>query len=268
MEIFIVLSFFCLFVVFYYFPNRRIKKTDIGLSHYAHRGLYNHGTDIPENSMMAFRKAKHLGFGCELDIQCTKDGKVVVFHDDNLLRMTGFDGVLETLNYSEIKDLKLNQTEEKIPLLKDVLDLELKELIIEIKTTKARSKIILAVLKELKSYRGKFSLCSFDPLILLELKQHAPMIIRGLIMEYTESSKKMPLLQKWLLNYALLNGFIRPDYISMNYKDINIIYRLFRCLGGRTLVWTIKDIKIESELKGNVDGIIFENYLPNAKNNG
>lgn len=266
MEIFIILSFFCLFTLYFYFPSYRIKKTELGLHHYAHRGLYNHGTDIPENSMMAFRKAKHLGYGCELDLQCTKDGKVVVFHDDNLLRMTGFDGILESMNYSEIKDLKLNHTEERIPLFKDVLDLELKELVIEIKSTKARSKIILAVLKELKTYRGKFSICSFDPLILLELKRQAPMIYRGLIMEYTDSSNKMPFYQRWVLNYGLLNRFIRPDYISMNYKDINIIYRLFRLLGGRTLVWTINNIKIESDLKRNVEGIIFENYLPNTKN--
>lgn len=267
MEIFIILSFFCLFVLYYYFPAHRIKKTDLGLSHYAHRGLYNHGTDIPENSMMAFRKAKHLGYGCELDLQCTKDGKVVVFHDDNLLRMTDVDGILESMNYSDIKDLKLNHTEERIPLFRDVLDLELKELVIEIKSTKARSKIILAVLKELKTYRGKFSICSFDPLILLELKRQAPMIYRGLIMENTDPSNKMPFYQRWVLNYGLLNRFIRPDYISMNYQDINIIYRLFRWLGGRTLVWTVNDIKIESDLKGNVEGIIFENYLPNTKNN-
>jgi glycerophosphoryl diester phosphodiesterase len=266
MEIFIILSFFCVFIVFYYYPSKRIKKTDLGTYHYAHRGLYNHGTDIPENSMMAFRKAKHLGFGCELDVQCTKDGKVVVFHDDNLLRMTGIDGIIESMNYSDIKDLRLNNTEERIPLLSDVLDLELKELVIEIKSTKARRKVILAILKELKSYRGKFSVCSFDPMILLELKRNAPMIYRGLIMEKTSSSDKMPLYRRLVLDYALLNGIIRPDYISMNYIDINFIYRFFRFLGGRTLVWTVRDIQIEHDLKNQVEGVIFENYLPTVKN--
>jgi len=267
MEIFIILSFFCAFILFYFYPNKRIKKTDLGTYHYAHRGLYNHGTSIPENSMMAFRKSKHLGFGCELDVQCTKDGKVVVFHDDNLLRMTGIDGIIESINYSDIKELRLNNTEEKIPLFKDVLDLELKELVIEIKSTKARRKVILAVLKELKSYRGKFSICSFDPLIILELKRHAPKIHRGLIMEKTSSSNKIPLYRRLTLDYALLNGIIRPDYISMNYKDINCIYRFFRFLGGRTLVWTVRDIQIEHDLKNQVEGVIFENYLPTVKNN-
>lgn len=266
MEIFIILSFFCVIIVFYFYPNKRINKTNLGTYHYAHRGLYNHGTDIPENSLMAFRKAKHLGFGCELDIQCTKDGKVVVFHDDNLSRMTGVDGLVESMNYSDLKDLRLNKTVEAIPLLSDVLDLELKELVIEIKSTKARRKVILAVLKELRSYRGKFSICSFDPLVILELKRHAPKIYRGLIMERTSTLKKIPLYRRLVLDYALLNVFIRPDYISMNYKDINCIYRFFRFLGGRTLVWTLRDIQIEHDLKNQVDGVIFENYLPTVKN--
>ena len=70
-----------------------------------------------------------------------------------------------------------------------------------------------------------------------------------------------------MLDYALLNGFIRPDYLSMNYKDINCVFRLFRTLGGRTLIWTVKDISIEHDLHNLVDGVIFENYLPSIKNN-
>ena len=264
MEIFVILSFFCLFIIFYYYPNKRIKKTDLGTYHYAHRGLYNHGTNIPENSMMAFRKSKHLGYGCELDVQCTKDGKLVVFHDDNCLRMTGFDGVVENMTYAELSSLRLNNTDECIPLFKDVLDLELKELVIEIKSTKLHRKVVSATLKELKTYRGKYSICSFDPLILLELKRQAPMIHRGLIIE---KSSHQSFIKSLVLDYALLNGFIRPDYISMNYKDINFIYRLFRILGGRTLVWTVKDIGIEHDLQPMVDGVIFENYLAPIKNN-
>lgn len=264
MEIFIILSFFCLFILFYYYPNKRIKHTDLGKHHYAHRGLYNHGTNIPENSMMAFRKSKHLGYGCELDVQCTKDGKVVVFHDDNCYRMTGYDGIVEAMNYSDLCLLKLKNTEESIPLFKDVLDLDLKELVIEIKSTKLRRKVVSAVLKELKTYHGKYSICSFDPLILLELKRQAPMIHRGLIIE---KSNTKSFFMNLVLDYALLNGFIRPDYISMNYKDINIIFRLFRLLGGRTLVWTVKDISVEHDLQNLIDGVIFENYLPSIKNN-
>ena len=54
----------------------------------AHRGVFNN-TSIPENSMKAFQKAIDLNYSIELDIQFTKDFVLVVFHDDNLKRMTG-----------------------------------------------------------------------------------------------------------------------------------------------------------------------------------
>ena len=54
---------------------------------YAHRGLHDNATEAPENSMAAFRKAVEAGFGIELDVQITKDGRLVVFHDDTLTRM-------------------------------------------------------------------------------------------------------------------------------------------------------------------------------------
>ena len=48
----------------------------------AHRGLYNR-LDTPENSMKAFENAILKGYAIELDINMTKDGHLVVFHDSN-----------------------------------------------------------------------------------------------------------------------------------------------------------------------------------------
>ena len=54
--------------------------------YYAHRGLYDNISDAPENSLAAFQKAVDAGYGIELDVQMTADGKVVVVHDFNLKR--------------------------------------------------------------------------------------------------------------------------------------------------------------------------------------
>ena len=54
----------------------------------AHRGIYNN-LNIPENSIKSFKKAVNNGIPIELDIHLTKDNKLVVFHDDNIIRMTG-----------------------------------------------------------------------------------------------------------------------------------------------------------------------------------
>ena len=55
---------------------------------YAHRGL--HGAGVPENSLAAFREAVLHGYGIELDLQLSRDGEIMVFHDYNLDRMTAF----------------------------------------------------------------------------------------------------------------------------------------------------------------------------------
>lgn len=54
---------------------------------FAHRGL--HGAGASENSLEAFEAACQAGFGVELDVQLSRDGVAVVFHDDTLFRMTG-----------------------------------------------------------------------------------------------------------------------------------------------------------------------------------
>ena len=84
----------------------------------AHRGLFNR--NYPENSLGAFENAVKNNFGIELDVQFTKDKKVVVFHDDNLKRMTKDKRNVNELTYKELKNLKLLDTNETIPLLEEV----------------------------------------------------------------------------------------------------------------------------------------------------
>lgn len=60
-----------------------------------------------ENTMTAFKRAIALGTEMlELDVHLTKDEKVIVSHDHNLLRSTGVDKNISELNYSEIPPLK------------------------------------------------------------------------------------------------------------------------------------------------------------------
>ena len=57
------------------------KQLVYGVNH-AHRGLHTKDKTVPENSLPAFRAAAEAGYGVELDIQLSRDGQVVVFHDD------------------------------------------------------------------------------------------------------------------------------------------------------------------------------------------
>ena len=70
---------------------------------YAHRGFSG---KYPENTLMAFQKAAEVGAeGIELDVHTTKDGEVVVMHDENTIRTTGTDALIKDLTLEEFKAL-------------------------------------------------------------------------------------------------------------------------------------------------------------------
>lgn len=67
---------------------------------YAHRG---YSGKYPENTMLAFRKAAECGSdGIELDVQLTKDGKLVVIHDETIDRTTDGTGFVRDYTYEEL----------------------------------------------------------------------------------------------------------------------------------------------------------------------
>ncbi len=93
---------------------------------WAHRGA---NLEYPENTMAAFERAIALGAdGIEIDVQRTLDGKIVICHDENLLRLTGENVMLKDKTYEELLELNFSQqdytdTRYKLPLLEELLDL-------------------------------------------------------------------------------------------------------------------------------------------------
>ena len=81
---------------------------------YAHRGLHDGNKQVIENSMEAFRLAVDNGYGMELDVQLTRDGKLVVHHDGSLRRVCGVDRQVHEVDYA---DLPLLPDGSKIPCL-------------------------------------------------------------------------------------------------------------------------------------------------------
>ena len=78
---------------------------------FAHRGLHSRDKSVPENSLEAFELASRAGYGIELDVQLSKDGQVVVFHDDDLKRVCGVDCRVDEKTYAELTELRLCGTE-------------------------------------------------------------------------------------------------------------------------------------------------------------
>ena len=120
--ILLILLFITLLYIFVLIkPNAKREFNKNLFCDYAHRGL--HGNNVLENSLEAFKLACENKVGIELDVQLSKDGTAMVFHDFSLLRMTGVDKQLCELDRSELYELSLKNSEQKIPTLEEVLTL-------------------------------------------------------------------------------------------------------------------------------------------------
>ena len=92
---------------------------------WAHRGC---SQMYPENTLLAFEKAREIQglTGIELDIQLTRDGEIVVIHDERVDRTTDGIGFVRDFTLAEIKRLHINagsNSDQRIPTIKEVLDL-------------------------------------------------------------------------------------------------------------------------------------------------
>lgn len=226
----------------------------------AHRGLHDSKKGIPENSILAFRKAVENNFIIELDVHILKDGNIVVFHDDNISRLTGINKKLKECTYTEIKDIKLKNSNEKIPLFQDVLKIVNGKvpIIVEIKNDVKGFKLEKKVIEILKKYNGMYAVKSFNPLTVYYLKRKCPEIIRGQLASDFKHDR-MNKIQKYILKNMLLNCFTKPDFISY---DINALpnkrVEKFR-KNNLVLGWTVRNKNDLIRAKKYCDNYIVEN---------
>ena len=74
----------------------------------AHRGLHNKAEGIIENTLAAAEAAIVHGFPIECDVQLTADGEAVVFHDFDLGRLTGREGLLVDRNLADLTGIAIS----------------------------------------------------------------------------------------------------------------------------------------------------------------
>lgn len=242
---------------------------DIKPFDYAHRGLFNENDGVDENSLEAFRRATEKGFGSELDVHLTKDGKLVVMHDESLKRTAGIDINISDSTLAEIREYRLKYTGEVIPTFEEVLALVVGRvpLIIELKTVKSNyAELTKATTEALKGYKGKYAIESFDPRVLYWLKNNHPEIIRGQLSENfrINNGAVNPFLGFFMKN--LLTSFItKPDFISYKVEDRKFLsLRVAKAIYGVPIAfWTVRDQELIKELKENGAMIIFE--YPNQR---
>ncbi|GAB4020590.1 MAG: glycerophosphodiester phosphodiesterase [Bdellovibrio sp.] len=230
----------------------------------AHRGLHR-GMEIPENSLRAFDAAIERGFPIELDVQFTKDRELIVFHDDDLLRLTGREGRVEQVRYDEMKDLKLFGTDQKIPTFAEVLDYVdgRVPLLIELKTLKNHGAMEPLVLELLDQYHGEFAIQSFNPKTVLWLKKNAPEIRRGYLSGLLDDEELNPVTRAFLSHLGPV-PFIQPDFIGYDKRGLDSasIRWLKKYSQIPVIAWTVREKSEEAKILSLADNIIFEGFEP------
>lgn len=240
--------------------GKKMNKSQIKLI--AHRGLHKN-KEIPENSLLAFKKAIEKSYSIELDINITKDNQIVVFHDEDLKRVCNVDKKIEELDYSFLENLTLFDTKEKIPLLKEVLSLvdslDSKKdlsLIIEIKKHKNIGVLEKLLLKMLDSYEVEYFICSFQMDILSWFRKNKKDLKIGLIFE------KLPKRFEKYENLIFLYKYskIKPDFVSLDYKLYESkIFNFCKNKDLEILIWTIRKNNQYDKIYTKISGVIFEN---------
>lgn len=233
---------------------------------YAHRGL--HDENKAENSMSAFAAAKEKGFGIELDVRLSKDGELVVFHDETLTRVVGIEGKVIDYTADELAKMSLLGTADGVPTLRQVLDLidGAVPLLIEIKMGNGESGIAEKFIEVIEGYKGDYIVESFNPIALKIVRRERPDILRGILSaEYMKDPKYGGKFIYRLGQHLALNFLMRPDFIAYDKKGYTVFGLRFirRVFGTPLITWTIKSQEEENEaISHGFDTVIFENYIP------
>ena len=264
-----VLAFLLLLELFLICPalRRHPERKRMDGARVAHRGLHDLTEGSPENSLAAFRLAAEAGFAIENDIHLSKDGEVVVFHDDDLKRMCGVEGKVEEKTLAELKELRLAGTEERIPTLRECLDTIAGRvpLLIEFKSfsVKGSKELCEKADRILSGYEGTYWVQSFFPTSMQWYKKHRPDICRGVLSSGFYGQKfPMPVVGALAFNFLS-----RPDFVSYDVQTPrNFFFRLAVLLGALPVYWTIRSEELLTKAETAYGGktSIFENFRPQS----
>lgn len=233
--------------------------------YYAHRGL--HDNLAPENSLEAFKLAVEKQYGIEFDVQLSKDEVPVVFHDFSLKRMCGIEKQVNELTFEELRSLRLNNSDEKIPHLNEVLELINGQvpLIVELKLSSNNTKVCEIVAPILDNYNGVYCIESFNPIAVNWYRKNRPNVIRGqLSSNFLKAGKKKNRVLNFLLQNLMFNFIAKPNFIAFNHKYRNMlsfkinhfIYKI------PTIAYTIQSKEELEKARSSFDLFIFENFIP------
>lgn len=233
----------------------------------AHRGLHDRAAGRPENSLAAFQAAVDAGYPVELDVRLAGDGKVMVFHDENLDRLTPLSGPFSGYDSETLSRTALADTDQCIPTLAQVLEVIDNRVGIAVEVKSFHGGVgpcEEATLAAMRTYDGDWIVQSFNPFCLAWFQRHGPEVIRGQL--------SGPL-EKWKLPWARLRcresrrfrmqWLSRPDFLCHDCASLpDLDTDRLKARGYPLTSYTVRDQATCDRLAGYVDNVIFEGFTP------
>ncbi len=236
-------------------PSRQAELERLGAVPFAHRGL--HGGARVENSGGAIAAAVDQGCGVELDVQLSRDGEAMVFHDYELDRLTAGQGPVAARTAAELQSVPLNLCNEAMPRLREALSIigGRAPLLVEVKSPDRRvGRLCAAVAEALAGYEGPMGVMSFNPEVGAWFARNAPDVLRGLVV--TENGKRG---LRGSIERPLALRRAQADFLAYDVRDLPS--RFAGAARGRGLpvyTWTVRSEADGARAAAHADQIIFE----------
>ena len=234
----------------------------------AHRALHDAARRRIENSASAIRAARAAGYAIEMDLQLSADGVPMVFHDEDLSRLTAEHGPLNAHTAADLTRIKLKGSDDTIPTFAQVLALvagavplliELKDQTLTMSETDARLESATAA--ALESYSGPAALMSFNPHCIAHLSRLAPHLPRGLTTSAYGPDWNLPESTRHTLRDIPEYDRTASSFISHEATDLSSprVAQL-KAKGATILCWTIRSPEAEAKARQIAQNITFEGY--------
>ena len=275
--VYILLILFCLYLFFIHPGLRKMEVIDAfkKQKYFAHRGLYDNDSDHPENSLKAFQNAVDHGYGMEMDVQLTKDGVPVVFHDFKLARVARdennqpVEGKVYDYTCEELQHFHLLNSTEKIPTFEAFLNLlhGQRPVIVELKIENSDRELAVCPKADalLSRYQGLYCIESFNPRGVKWYRDHRPDVMRGQLSSMftkTNSDRKKYWFMYFIAQNLFENFLTVPDFIAYDavyWKNFSrwICHRIYH---NTAVAWTIRSQQqLDARMK-DYDIFIFEHF--------
>jgi glycerophosphoryl diester phosphodiesterase len=231
----------------------------------AHRGLWS-PDGPPENSLGAFQAACAAGYGIELDVQLSADGEAMVFHDEDLARMTGASGRLCDRTAAELAELRLKGTDEPIPTLAETLALVGRRALVhvELKTPFGHvGPLEQRVHEILIDHAGPACVIGFNPYSHAWFAERFPGVLRGLDSYSWDRAPQMTEAQR--RSFAALEhvAIAKPHFLALGLDMLPSDHAArHRAEGLPIVAWTVREPEQWDAVREGCDNLIFEGFRP------